>query len=520
MELLPLGLRPLRTEPELREWTAERLQEFVGSAGLGQVIVVSCREPYSHEHRPGGVAVTTPASGLVTALEPVVRACQGTWIAHASGTADANFVDADGVCPVPPDSPDYSLRRVWLTSGERQGFLEGFANEGLWPLCHRIPVAPVFRPSDWRAYVHANQRFADAVLSAATGPDPLVLVQDYHFALLPEMVRARLPNATVVTFWHIPWPDQNRLLACPWWPALVAGLMGSSIVGFQTAQDEGKFAAATDTLRRLRHRASVAPAAPAREALAATYPISVSWPTAAEQREWPSGDACREQVLREAGLPAHVQLIVGVDRFDYTKGLLEKALAMELLLERDPTWQGAVCLLQVAAPTRSTLPAYAAYRAQVRAEVARINTRFASGGVPAIILREAHHDRHAVYRLYRAASVCAVTSLHDGMNLVSKEFVSARDDERAVLVMSRFAGAADELKRGALLVDPTDRNAVADALDAALRMPPMQQRERMVGMRQVVRRANIYRWAGAMLSDAALLREADTRPATAWRDVA
>lgn len=519
MQLLPQTAGPVRIGTDTPDWTAEHLQRFVRRAGLGQVIVVSCREPYSHERHPGGVEVTTPASGLVTALEPVVRACGGTWIAHASGSADAEFVNADGVCPVPPDRPEYSLQRVWLDVGERRGFLDGFANGGLWPMCHRSGVEPAFRVEDWRCYVRANQRFADAVLNAATGPDPLVLVQDYHFALLPEMVRAMLPRATVVSFWHIPWPQQVRLGSCPWWSALVKGLMGSSIVGFQTAQDQANFRAAVDARRRLRKSVAAAPGA-GHMPMVATYPISVPWPTQSDVDVLPTAALCREMVLRDCGLPGHAQLIAGVDRFDYTKGLLEKVLAIELLLDRNPQWQGSVCLVQMAAPTRSELPAYAAYRARVLAEAERINERLGRNGVAPILLRESHHDRESVYRLYRAASVCAVTSLHDGMNLVSKEFVSARDDENGVLVLSEFAGAADELRRGALLIDPADTSALADAFESALRMPPAHQRERMRNMRQVVRSRNIYRWASAMLSDAALMREADAVQGAAWREVA
>jgi len=499
------------------------------SAAGNQVMVVSCREPYSHEHTAEGVQVTSPASGLVTALEPIVRACGGTWIAHASGSADGAFVDADGVCQVPPQNPEYSLRRVWLEDDERRHFLDGFANDSLWPMCHRCDVKPTFRASDWRHYQRVNERFAEAVVQAATQPDPLVLVQDYHFALLPQLIRAQLPTATVVAFWHIPWPARDQLEACPWWPALVRGLMSSSIVGFQTARDQAHFEAAVTVYQtRAKPGANltvVTQAAEATEASAspvvATYPISVPWPTKREMEQLPSVADCRSQVLRDNGLVPHVRLIVGVDRFDYTKGLLEKVRAVESLLDRYPHWRGLVSLVQIAAPTRSDVPAYAAYQDLVRAEVDRINRRLGANGVLPIVLLTSQHDRNAVCRLYRAACVCAVTSLHDGMNLVSKEFVSVRDDEQGVLVLSAFAGAAAELEPGAIVVDPRDRIALADDLAQALAMSADQQRQRMARMRQVVHQANIYQWAGAMLSDAAVLREAAAEEAfAAWPEVA
>ena len=495
-------------------------------------MVVSCREPYSHEHTAQGVRVTSPASGLVTALEPIVQACGGTWIAHASGSADADFVDAEGVCRVPPHRPEYALRRVWLAEEEKRHFLAGFANDSLWPLCHRCEVPPTFRASDWRQYQRVNQRFADAVVQAATQPDPLVLVQDYHFALLPQLIRAQLPSATVVAFWNIPWPARDQLETCPWWPALVRGLMSRTIVGFQTKRDQANFEAAVavcqtrsttgvglKVVANAVEAAEVAHAIP--QPVVAAYPISVPWPTPQEMAQLPSVADCRSQVLRDNGLAPHVRLIVGVDRFDYTKGLLNKVLAMELLLERHPQWLGSVSLVQIAAPTRSDVPAYAAYQNRVREEVARINRRLGRDGVLPIVLLESQHDRPAVCRLYRAASVCAVTSLHDGMNLVSKEFVSVRDDEQGVLVLSAFAGAAEALAPGALVVDPRDRTTLADTLVQALAMDPDQQRQRMARMRQVVHQANIYQWAGAMLSDAAVLREAAGEEVlAAWRDVA
>ncbi len=502
------------------EWTSERLQELVSSAQGAHVMVVSCREPYSHERTVDGVQVSCPASGMVTALEPVVRACGGTWIAHASGSADAEFVDAKGVCPVPPEHPTYSLRRVWLEEQERRCFLDGFANEGLWPMCHLSDVAPVFRESDWMHYQQVNEKFAEAVVQAATQPDPLVLVQDYHFALLPQLLRVRLPHATVVAFWHIPWPSRDLLERCPWWQSLVRGLRDSSIIGFQTARDRVHFNEAVELCQR-RSTLGLQTAHNSRSPRVASYPISVLWPTATEMNQLPSTVDCRRRVLQGNGLAPRVRLIVGVDRFDYTKGLLEKVLAVECLLDKYPHWRGAVSLIQVAAPTRKEVPAYAAYQVLVCAEVERINRRLCRNGVIPIVLLKTHHNREAVCMLYRAACVCAVTSLQDGMNLVSKEFVSMRDDEQGVLVLSAFAGAAEALQPDAIVVDPRNIAALADSLAQALAMEAAQQRQRMVRMRHTVRNANVYQWAGRMLSDALELRgQGEEEAVAAWPEVA
>ena len=489
-------------EPAL--WDACRLQALLHRELPGdQVIVVSNRAPYIHHRDADQVTLIRPAGGLVTALEPVVRACGGTWIAHGSGNADAEFVDEKDICRVPPEQPAYALRRIWLAADEQRAYHDGFANQGLWPLCHQTEVQAVFNRADWQAYRRVNQRFADAVVGEATSPDPIVLVQDYHFALLPALLRRRLPRATVIAFWHIPWPTPQRLADCPWHPQLLQGLQAASIVGFQTDTDRQNFHAAA---RRNRPGRSPGRAAETRAAVR-TYPISIAWPSARQAAAFPGVADCRRQVYQRWGISPQARLIVGVDRFDYSKGLLERMLALEQLLLHNPDRVGSVCLLQVAAPTRPDVPAYGRFQRRLRAEVARINQRFAGAAELPIRLLEAHHERDALNTLYRAADVCLVTSLHDGMNLVCKEFVAARDDEQGVLVLSRKAGAAAEL-REAVLIDPNDVAQTAGALLQALVMPPGEQRERMRKLRQTVRVGNIHRWAAHMLTDAAQLRAA------------
>ena len=489
------------------EWNPDRLRSLLQTQLRGdQVIVVSNREPYIHVNTPEGVVIEEPASGLVTAVEPVVRACSGTWIAHGSGNADRSTVDENDRVSVPPDRPEYLLRRIWLTQEEEQGYYYGFANEGLWPLCHVAHVRPVFRESDWQKYREVNQRFADAVVAEARGEDPIVLVQDYHFALLPAMVRAKLPRATIITFWHIPWPNPESFSICPWRQEILQGLLGSNILGFHTRFHCKNFIETVDRNleARIEHEHSTI-SYQADETLIESYPISIAWPSLEESNVAPSAEICREQVFARMGFAPTLKLAVGVDRFDYTKGILERLHAVENLLSKHPECVGQFAFVQVAAPTRSSLEEYRVFQERIQQVTQRINDRFGKPGYKPVHLLARHHGHRALTELYRAADVCAVTSLHDGMNLVCKEFVAAREDEQGVLVLSRFAGAARELGE-ALIVNPYHVEETADAFYRAINMPPAEQRERMANMRATVREYNVFRWAGRMLAHAARLR--------------
>lgn len=496
-----------RARPQA-EWSPASLRALLDADLHGEeVIVVSNREPYIHDEGPDGPRVRRPASGLVTAVEPVMRATSGTWIAHGSGSADRQTVDAHDRVGVPPGREEYQLRRIWLTEEEEQGYYYGFANEGLWPLCHVAHVRPVFRRSDWEAYRAINQRFADAVIEEARTEDPIVLVQDYHFALVPRMIHARKPRATVIMFWHIPWPNPESFGICPWRREILQGLLGSTILGFHTRFHCRNFIDTVDRYleARIEHEHSVI-AIQNEETLVESYPISIAWPDPAEAAGWPSIAECRQRVLGRLGLAPDAILALGVDRFDYTKGILERLRALERLLVKYPEWQGRFTLVQVAAPTRSSLDDYRDFQDRIERFCARLNERYGreDGYRPVILLAE-HHQPAELNELYRAANLCVVTSLHDGMNLVSKEFVAARNDEAGVLVLSRYAGAARELAQ-ALLVNPYDVEQTADALNEAATMPLAEQQERMTSLRTTVREFNVYRWAADILTDASRRR--------------
>ncbi len=497
-------------ESQLSQWTSERLRVSLQTKLQGDALfVVSNREPYMHvfDDKDHSIRVLVPASGLVTALEPVLQACEGTWIANGSGNADREVVNERDQLRVPPHHPTYTLQRVWLSEEEDRGYYEGFSNEGLWPLCHIAHTRPVFRPGDWMYYQRINRRFADAVLGEMEGTQsPVVLVQDYHFALLPRMIKEARPDARVAVFWHIPWPNAEAFGICPWQRELVDGLLGADLIGFHIQTHCNNFLQTVDRavealsdwdrfeVSRKGHVTRVRP-----------YPISVAFPQerAAGQVIRITGEG-RGALFSELGIEASL-LGVGVDRVDYTKGIIERFRGIERFLELYPTYQRRFSFVQIGAPSRTDIPRYQQFLEEVTAEADRINARLQSGRWKPIVLLKRHHSHEEIERYFRAASVCLVTSLHDGMNLVAKEFVAARDDNRGALILSTFTGAARELG-DALQVNPYDVDQVANAIYQALEFSEEEQTTRMSRMRKVVYEHNVYRWAANLLSDLTEIR--------------
>lgn len=487
-------------------WTPNTLRTVLHNELRGEdIIVISNREPYIHNRRNNEIELQQPASGLVTALEPVMRACSGTWIAHGSGSADRDVVDAQDRVRVPPDASSYQLRRVWMSAEEEQGYYYGFSNEGLWPLCHIAHVRPIFRADDWKHYVEINKRFAQAVIKESKTSNPIVLVQDYHLALLPRLIRKQLPDATIITFWHIPWPNPESFSICPWRLELLDGLLGSSILGFHTRFHCNNFLDTVDRFLEARvDRESSTVSFGNMPTAVKRYPISIEWPPHPDATSV-SLSKCRKMIRAHWGLPDDHHIGIGVDRLDYTKGIIERLRAVERLMELRPEWIGRFTFIQIAAPSRSRIPEYQHFERQVSELTENINRRFAGQGPPPIILAIRHHRSSEVYIHYRAADVCFVSSLHDGMNLVAKEFIACRDDDRGVLVLSQFTGAARELPES-LIVNPYDTDQCAVALHVALTMPEQEQCARMRLMRGLIQEFNVYRWAGRMLLDAAGMR--------------
>ena len=481
------------------DWTEERLKQYVSQLlGDRPLILVSNREPVSHVWQGRRIATQTPASGLVTAMEPVLRACGGVWVAHGSGDADLEVSDERGRLALPPDDPRYTLRRVWLGKEEEDGYYFGFANEGLWPLCHIVHTRPLFRPEDWKHYLGVNAKFAATVLEEIEGTEaPLVLIQDYHFALLPALVKAERSNVRVALFWHIPWPNFEAFGICPWQREILEGMLGADLIGFHTQYHCNNFLETVERAIECRvdweHFAVVRGQ---RTTYVKPFPVSVAPEFVADPPT-----TTRQEVLDGLGISTEF-LGVGVERIDYTKGLPERFLALQRFFERYPAYRERLVFVQLAAPSRSRIKRYQELQLEIEDTLDRVNRAVGTRSWRPIVYRKGHHDRLAIWPFYRHADFCMVTSLHDGMNLVAKEFVSVRDDADGVLILSRFTGGAREL-RDALLVNPYDLDEMAEAIRTAVELPPEERAARMTRMRQVIGEHNIYRWAGLLLSELA-----------------
>jgi len=487
-------------------WTKERLEATACERMNGaRLIVVANREPYIHVHQDGGIHCLRPASGLTTALDPVMRACGGVWVAHGSGDADREVVDDRDRILVPPETEEYFLRRVWLSRREEQGYYYGFANAALWPLCHNAYARPRFNSADWEQYWQVNQKFADAVLDEAGDAPAVVFVQDYHFALLPRMLKQARSDLIVAQFWHIPWPNREAFRICPWHDELLDGLLGNDLLSFQIQHHCNNF---LDTVDRGMEamvdteRFSVSLGGH----LTAVRPHPISIDPELAHSYLPADVPAAERDLRRQLHLADAAVLIGVDRVDYTKGIPERFRAMDRLLSLHPEWIGKVCLVQVGAPSRVQIPAYRQLNDEILTLADEINRRHGRQGWKPIAFLNEHQGPEQIFTLSRIAAGCVVSSLHDGMNLVAKEFVAARNDEQGVLVLSQFTGAARELD-GALLINPYAIDDFAETLHAALTMPPDEQRRRMRRMRHQVACNNVYRWAGRLLSNIGSLVE-------------
>jgi trehalose 6-phosphate synthase len=480
-----------------------------------QLIVVGNREPYIHVRRvrePGWwsrlfgakpaeeITWIRPASGVVTALDPVMRACGGTWVAHGSGNADVDASDARGRVRVPPDQPAYTLRRVWLSREEEDGYYYGAANNAIWPLCHIAYARPEFNERDWEAYSRVNRRFAEAVLDEIDGRPAVVSIQDYHFALLPRFLKDARPDVVVCQFWHIPWPNPETFRVCPWAEPILHGLLGNDLLSFHIQFHCNNFLETVERTLEARvdyeHFAVVRGGHPT---VVKPYAISI------DPDLWvpPSrfDPAAEERTVRQTLGIRDERIIFGVDRLDYTKGIPDRIRAFERLLTRHPDWRERVVFVQVGAPSRDQLTRYQALGQEVDELVADINGRFRTETWRPIVYVHEHREPAQIASLYRASSVCVVSSLHDGMNLVAKEFIAARTDQRGVLVLSRFTGAARELAE-AVQVNPFAVDEFGDALHFALSMPEEQQERRMRALRGRVANHTVYDWAAGILRTA------------------
>lgn len=479
-------------------WTAKQLRQTIKERlGESLFIVVSNREPYIHQYEGGEIVCETPASGLTIALDPVVRAAGGVWIAHGSGDADRDVVDAHGHVRVPPEQPAYTLRRVWLSREEEDLYYDGFANSALWPLCHIAYHRPSFRQEEWEAYRAVNRKFADAVLQEVGDRRAFVFIQDYHFALLPRMLKR--PNIRTAQFWHIPWPNREAFRICPWGEELLDGMLGNDLLGFHIGYHCQNFLDTVD--RTIEARVDYERSTVTRGGLTTQvrpFPISVDFDALAARAD---GPAVRER-MAELARTYHLrdQVVgLGVDRIDYTKGIPERLHAVDRLMARHPELAGKFTFVQIGVPSRTRIAAYQALTEEIEGLVHRINWKHRAGLWMPIVYQRRHVSPEELSAWYRLCDFCVVSSLHDGMNLVAKEFLASRTDDRGVLLVSRFAGAAGELA-DAEPINPYAVDDVAERMYQASVMPPEEQQRRMRRMRAHLAERNIYRWAGQVLS--------------------
>ena len=479
----------------------------------GEIVVVSNREPWVHQRVSGGIKAVRPAGGMVVGLEPIVRAAQGTWIAHGSGSADRSVSDPEGRIRLPPGKEEYTLRRVWLTRREEEGYYYGISNRALWPLCHIVYTRPRFSRKDWEIYREVNQKFCDTVLEEVGSKEAVVFIQDYHLALLPRMLKEARPDLKIIQFWHIPWPNSEAFRIFPWGEELLDGLLGNDLMGFHIQHHCNNFLDTIATsLEAMVDLDLFRVFRGGRATYVRPFPISVDFHQIERDAESPEVVQAREDITRELGAAAGAtRLFVGADRIDYTKGIPERLRAFDLLLERHPELRARVNFVQLAAPSRTHVKEYRDLNEELDDMVDEINWRHQTEDWVPIHFLRAQHDHHAVLASFRMADVLLVTSLHDGMNLVAKEFVAARTDGDGVLILSKYTGSARELG-GALLVNPFDADQLADAMYAAYRMPGEERLQRMAGMRERVAANDVFDWATRIIVEADECLRLETPP--------
>ena len=456
-----------------------------------EFFILSNREPYIHVHTHEGIKCKIPAGGLTAALDPIMQACGGTWIAGGSGDADRGHVDEHDRVMVPPSDPKYTLRRVWMSKDEVDKYYFGFANQVLWPLCHCVFQKPIYDLSFWEGYKHSNELFAKATLEEMKGEKVFVWFQDYHLALAPKLIKSK-KDILSGHFWHIPWPHWETFMTCPWAEEILEGLLANNLIGFHLKNHCINFLGSVEhilgaevdykelTAKYDDHEVRVRP-----------FPISIDFDVVDKLARTDDVKKAMEWIRSPEYIP-HEFIAAGVDRVDYTKGIMERFQAIDRFLEKYPEYQNRFVYVEAAALSRTRVPAYMKLNEEIEELVDNINWKYERGYWKPIKYIERTLDYNKLLGLYRAADMFIVSSLQDGMNLVAKEFVAANVNH-GVLVLSQFAGAAEELK-DAVIVNPYDIESFADAIKMSIEMSDKEKQERMENMRKTVRENNIYNW--------------------------
>jgi len=489
-------------------WTEEKLKDVVrAKLGENALFVVSNREPYLHvmDEETGKPKCVRPASGVVTAIDPILRACGGTWIAHGSGNIDKKFVNSRNKLGVPPGDDRYILKRVWLNKEEEEGYYYGFSNEGLWPLCHNTYTRPIFRESDWDMYKKVNEKFAENIIEELPSKNPMVFIQDYHFSVLARMIKKKRPDTVIALFWHIPWPNPEIFSICPYQKEILDGLLGCDLIGFHIQYHCNNF---MDTVNRfLECRVDTEKFSVTRsgkETLVRAFPISIDGYFGKEE---PSGEEDElDRIKREFDLVGKI-VAVGVERIDYTKGIKERLLAIDRFLEKNPAYRTKFVYIQLAAPSRTHIKSYHDLMGDIEELVEKVNWKHMEGDWRPVIYLEKHFSQEEITPFYKLADICIVSSLHDGMNLVAKEYIASKNDASGALILSCFTGASRELG-DAVIVNPYSVEEFADSIKLAVEMPLGEKRRRMENMRKQVADNNIYKWAASIITDLTSLKKA------------
>ncbi len=485
-------------------WTNESLKKVIKDNFQDyKFIMVSNREPFAHSYdEKKKVVANRTVGGVAITLDSIMKATKGTWIAYGGGEADKAVVNEDDQVRVPPNKPQYTLRRIWIDPEKYQRYYDGFSNQTLWPLCHVVFKRPTFNDDDWKAYKEVNKQFADAVLREIGREKAIVWVHDYQLSLVAKYIKEKRPDVIVAQFWHIPWPTHEIFRICPWKKEIITGLLSNDLLGFQryyhvdnflstVAREVGGLVDREDLVIEYKnHRTRVN-----------FFPISVDYHDILHRLR----PLIRDRAVVERYVPwKYETLAIGIDRIDYTKGLIGRMAAIEKFLELNPDQRGKFVYLGIAAPSRETISEYQKLNTKLQTMIFKINERFGQKDWQPIVFVAENLKRNDILQISRIADLCLVTSLDDGMNLVAKEYVVANNGLGS-LILSPFAGAAKELA-DALLVNPYDVRAMAKAIKEALAMPVAERKERMEKMKAIVEHNNVFRWSSKFLLSLAAVK--------------
>ena len=483
-------------------WSKEQLGNKIKSIiGDRMLIIASNREPYVHTYKEGKIEYIRPVGGAVTALDPVMRVSKGTWVAYGSGNADKDVVDKNDEIKVPPDNPQYTLKRIWLTKDEENGYYYGYSNKAIWPLCHMAYTRPKFDEVDWAYYKIVNQKFADTILDITKDKKAFVWIQDYHLLLLGKMLKDKNPDLLTSCFLHIPWPNPEAFRICPQKIDILEGLLANDLLGFHIRYHCGNFIETVKTELEARidtERTSITYGG--HEAIIRAFPISVDFAEGSELAESKEIKDIMTRLSTEFSIKDDMFVMIGLDRIDYTKGIAEKIQAVDRFFEKFPEYKGKVVFIQKGGLSRMHIGAYKDLNEDLNNLVEEVNWKHSTGKWNPIIFVRRHMTRKEITALYKRADACLVSPLHDGMNLVCKEYVSAKNDLSGVLLLSQFTGAARELE-SAIYVNPYDKESFAISLKEAIELPKKEKEKRMRKLRSVVKENNIYKWAGKFLEE-------------------